>query len=146
LGWPLAAHTGAAVRPHSSKPSIAAAAASFETRTNNSARGQVAQIDQSDVHRAAQTAAPADPAAQPVPPTALERPPQPQFSTSPSSNASPLKTVVIEAGDNLSSIAEQYLGSNDPAAIRRLIAANPQISDTNLIHPGEIVHVPSEEN
>jgi nucleoid-associated protein YgaU len=53
---------------------------------------------------------------------------------------------VIEAGDNLSSIAEQYLGSNDPAAIQRLIAANPQISDTNLIHPGEIVHVPSEEN
>ncbi len=146
LGWPLAAHTGAAVRPHSSKPNITAATASFETRTNNSARGQVAQIDQRDVHRVAQSVTPPDQAAQPVTPTALERPPQPQSSTSPSSNASPLKTVVIEAGDNLSSIAEQYLGSNDPAAIRRLIAANPQISDTNLIHPGEVVHVPSEEN
>jgi hypothetical protein len=138
LGWPLAAYTRLAARPQSSKSHVAAAT-SVETPTNNSARHQVARADQGEVRQAAQS----------VTPAAVEAPAapaQPQPSNPPSSNSSPLQTVVIGAGDNLSGIAEQYLGSNDPAAIRRLIAANPQISDTNLIHPGDIVRLPSEDN
>ena len=162
LGWPLAAHTRAAMRPRFSRPSVAAEV-TVETPANDRARGEVARVDQSDGDRAAQAVTPTDrPAqsvvapdqsaqsvaapgqpAQPVTPTALERPAQPESSNSTSSDTSPLRAVVIEAGDNLSSIAEQYLGSKEPAVIQRLVAANPQISDMNLIHPGEIVHLPS---
>lgn len=46
-------------------------------------------------------------------------------------------TTVLD-GDTLSEIADYY-----QVPLRDLIAANPQIDDAALIHPGEVVHIPA---
>jgi nucleoid-associated protein YgaU len=50
--------------------------------------------------------------------------------------------VRVERGDSLWKIAERHLG--DGRAWRRLAAANPHIADPNLIHPGDVLQLPSE--
>ena len=47
--------------------------------------------------------------------------------------------VVVQVGDTLSDIAMSYLGSGDAADVSRLMRANPQITDSNLIFPGQKV-------
>jgi len=53
-------------------------------------------------------------------------------------------SVVVKEGDTLSSLAVDNLGSDDRKAVQRLIKANPLLTDPNLIHPGQIVYLPSD--
>jgi|ERR1700733_3578747 tyrosinase len=52
-------------------------------------------------------------------------------------NPPPHGTYVVQSGDTLSGIA-QKLG----VSLQALEAANPQISDPNLIFPGQLVTIP----
>jgi LysM repeat protein len=54
--------------------------------------------------------------------------------------ASPAQTYTVRQGDTLSGIAEQDTGS--ASAWPALVQANRQISNPNLIHPGQILDVP----
>src|SRR5690606_35939138 len=45
--------------------------------------------------------------------------------------------VTVRSGDTLSGIA-----AHNNVSLQALIAANPQIANPNLIHPGQVVHVP----
>lgn len=47
--------------------------------------------------------------------------------------------VLVRTGDTLGTIARSYLGSDSADQIARLMRANPQIDDSNLIFPGETV-------
>jgi len=51
-------------------------------------------------------------------------------------------SVRVEPGDSLWKIAARHLG--DGRAWRALVALNPQISDPNLIHPGDVLRLPLE--
>ncbi|HUA32626.1 MAG TPA: AAA family ATPase [Candidatus Binataceae bacterium] len=74
---------------------------------------------------------------------ALSAPSSPAAADSPRAEASNASVepagVVVQAGDTLSSIARNYLGSGDAAGVSRLMHANPQISDSNVIFPGQTV-------
>ncbi|HXM88389.1 MAG TPA: LysM domain-containing protein [Candidatus Acidoferrum sp.] len=50
-------------------------------------------------------------------------------------------TVMVQAGDTLSKIAMRLYGSFGADELGRLIAANPEIKDANLIFPGQSVRV-----
>lgn len=50
------------------------------------------------------------------------------------------RRVRVVAGDTLGKIAQHYLGSEDE--LPRLVSANPQFPDINLIYPGDIVVLP----
>jgi len=47
---------------------------------------------------------------------------------------------VVQPGESLWSISAKYYGSGN--LYHRLVAANPQIKDPNVIHPGDVVRVP----
>lgn len=49
--------------------------------------------------------------------------------------------VVVARGDTLSSIAVHYFGS--PGMVPEIVRINPQISDPQIIVPGEVVYLPS---
>lgn len=48
-------------------------------------------------------------------------------------------TYIVQPGDTLSGIAERF-----GVKLADLEAANPQITNPDLIHPGEIVHIPAQ--
>jgi general secretion pathway protein A len=50
-------------------------------------------------------------------------------------------SVVVQDGDSLSTIAERYLGSYDSATRNRLLAANPEITEPDLIYPGQNIRL-----
>lgn len=54
--------------------------------------------------------------------------------------------VTVHAGDTLHSLARDHLGSDEGADLERLRAANPEITDLDLIHPGEVLRVPAQAN
>jgi LysM repeat protein len=47
-------------------------------------------------------------------------------------------TYIVQAGDTLSGIAQRF-----GVSLAALEAANVQITDPNLIHPGQVIHIPS---
>ena len=53
----------------------------------------------------------------------------------------PGRTVVVRAGDTLSKIATRLYGSFGSDELSRLTAANPQITNADLIYPGQSIHV-----
>ena len=53
----------------------------------------------------------------------------------------PGATVVVKAGDTLSKIAMRLYGSFGTDELSRLTAANPQITNANLIYPGQSIRV-----
>jgi len=55
--------------------------------------------------------------------------------------AGPGATVVVRAGDTLSKIALRLYGSLGTDELGRLTAANPQITNANLIYPGQSIRV-----
>ena len=63
-----------------------------------------------------------------MPVTAIDR-----SAANPSSNSS----IVVQRGDSMSAIAAQH-----GVSLRALIAANPQVRNANLIHPGETLRLP----
>jgi type II secretory pathway predicted ATPase ExeA len=54
--------------------------------------------------------------------------------------AAPGRQIVIQPGDTLGNIADRYLGSRDE--VKRLIEANPAITDPNHIYPGQTIRLP----
>ncbi|MGH9787478.1 MAG: LysM peptidoglycan-binding domain-containing protein, partial [Candidatus Acidiferrales bacterium] len=62
-------------------------------------------------------------------------------SASEISNLESQTFVRVEPGDSLWKIAERHLG--DGRAWRHLAAANPQLSNPNLIQPGDVLQLPS---
>ena len=46
----------------------------------------------------------------------------------------------VAPGESLWSISQHYYGSGN--VYHRLVAANPQIKDPNVIHPGDVIRVP----
>jgi nucleoid-associated protein YgaU len=66
-----------------------------------------------------------------------ELPPQPEINSGDSSR------VRVERGDSLWSLAVLYLGKG--ARWRELAEINAQLSDPNLIRPGDWIHLPSRE-
>jgi type II secretory pathway predicted ATPase ExeA/LysM repeat protein len=54
------------------------------------------------------------------------------------------RSIVVETGDTLSSLAETNLGSSDHEAVQRLLKVNPLLTDPNLIYPGQTVFLPSD--
>jgi nucleoid-associated protein YgaU len=58
----------------------------------------------------------------------------------------PLRSIVVEDGDTLSSLAEANLGSNNHEAMQRFLKANPLLINPDLIHPGQIVFLPSDSD
>lgn len=58
----------------------------------------------------------------------------------------PAPHYIVKSGDNLARIARQTLGSDDSAAIRALIAANPKLkSRPNKVLLGEKLNIPPKE-
>ena len=51
--------------------------------------------------------------------------------------AAATRDVTVRSGDTLSGIA-----AHNNVSLQALIAANPEIANPNLIHPGQVVHVP----
>ena len=47
---------------------------------------------------------------------------------------------VVQPGESLWAVAQQHYGNGN--LYHRLIAANPSITNPNLIHPGDVVRVP----
>lgn len=47
---------------------------------------------------------------------------------------------VVKTGDTLGKIASEHYG--DSSLYHRLVAANPSITNPNLIHPGDLIRVP----
>ena len=54
------------------------------------------------------------------------------------------RQVRVRYQDTLSAIANRYLGS--PYEVDRLMAANPQVRDADLIYPGEIIRLPAAQS
>lgn len=54
--------------------------------------------------------------------------------------AASVKTYTVQPGDCLWTIAEQFYGNG--AQYKRLAAANPEITNPNLIYPGQVLTVP----
>ena len=54
------------------------------------------------------------------------------------------RSVVVEDGDTISSLAQVNLGSDDHEAVQRLVKANPLLADPNLIYPGQTVFLPAD--
>jgi len=54
------------------------------------------------------------------------------------------RSIVVETGDTLSSLAETNLGSSDHEAVQRLLKANPLLIHPDLIYPGQTVFLPSD--
>jgi spore coat assembly protein SafA len=48
-------------------------------------------------------------------------------------------TYIVQPGDTLSGIAEMF-----GVTLAALERANPQITNPNLIHPGEVVYIPAQ--
>ncbi|MBF6569742.1 MAG: AAA family ATPase [Candidatus Binataceae bacterium] len=63
--------------------------------------------------------------------------------TVPTQSAPANNSYSVHRGDTLSKIAIRYLGSLDE--LNRLIRANPQFGDVNLIFPGQTVHIPNAD-
>ena len=60
----------------------------------------------------------------------------PAEPTAPAPDPEP-KTYKVKKGDTLSKIAKAH-----KVTLKKLIAANPQIKNPDLIHPGEIINIP----
>ncbi len=60
----------------------------------------------------------------------------------PDDGGTPLKTVVVPEGATLSSIATRQYGSADATALDRILEANPEISDVDLILTGSEIVLP----
>ena len=64
--------------------------------------------------------------------------PTPQPVPTPTPEPSPVQTTYkVKKGDTLSKIAKVH-----KVTLKKLIAANPQIKNPDLIHPGDIINIP----
>jgi nucleoid-associated protein YgaU len=54
-----------------------------------------------------------------------------------------VRMYTVRRGDNLTSIAREQLRDDSPAAVRRIIEANPQIDDPNAIPQGMKLRIPN---
>ncbi|MBS3820434.1 MAG: LysM peptidoglycan-binding domain-containing protein [Planctomycetes bacterium] len=54
-----------------------------------------------------------------------------------------VRMYTVRRGDNLTSIAREQLRDDSPAAVRRIIDANPQIDDPNAIPQGMKLRIPN---
>ncbi len=57
-----------------------------------------------------------------------------------SSLKAPERTYTVKSGDSLSKIAKEFYG--DPMHYKKIVAANPSITNPDLIHPGDIFVIP----
>ena len=57
--------------------------------------------------------------------------------------ASSTKTYTVQSGDCLWSLAEKYYG--DGSQYKKLAAANPEITNPNLIYPGQVLTIPAAD-
>jgi nucleoid-associated protein YgaU len=55
--------------------------------------------------------------------------------------AAAVETYVVVAGDSLSKIAKRFYG--DAKQWRKIHAANPEIKNPDLIHPGQRLKIPA---
>ncbi len=53
------------------------------------------------------------------------------------------KTYTVQSGDSLWRIAEQFYGQQNGSYYTRIAAANPQITNPNLIYPGQVLTIPA---
>lgn len=74
-----------------------------------------------------------------IPPSQLPPFPTPAPHGRPPAPTKP-QTVVVQPGDSLSAIAEHVYGN--PGRWPLIALANPQLTDPNLIHPGDVVVIP----
>ena len=58
--------------------------------------------------------------------------------------AAAAKTCTVQAGDCLWSLAEKYYG--DGSQYKKLAAANPEITNPNLIYPGQVLTIPAADD
>lgn len=63
--------------------------------------------------------------------------PDPAPAPAPAPEPSPVQTYKVKKGDTLSKIAKA-----NKVTLKKLIAANPQIKNPDLIHPGDIINIP----
>ena len=99
--------------------------------------------DQNSGGRATNPPAPAEkvapvvaehPAAAPGPDAAAPQDATPRF-----------RTVRVEPGSTLGSLAREVYGAADPALIKRIQSANPQVLDPNVIMAGDLLRFPDSE-
>lgn len=57
--------------------------------------------------------------------------------------AASTKTYTVQSGDCLWSLAEKYYG--DGSQYKKLAAANPEITNPNLIYPGQVLTIPAAD-
>lgn len=65
--------------------------------------------------------------------------------SAPEKPASPLprpKSVVVKKGDTLIGIASRFFPENHVDGVRKILAANPRVDDTNRIYPGQKLVIP----
>jgi len=75
----------------------------------------------------------------------LPLPTEPEAHEPPAPRRAPSEfRYVVQAGDTLSRIAEDHLGSASPTVIRRITSANG-ITDPNRIRPGDLLVIPVDE-
>jgi type II secretory pathway predicted ATPase ExeA/phage tail protein X len=90
---------------------------------------------------AAPAPADADAAAAPAP---VESAPPTIDDPAPSADAGPaFRTVRVEAGSSLESLAREVYGGVDSALIKRIQSANPQVVDPNVIMAGDLLRFPT---
>lgn len=58
--------------------------------------------------------------------------------------AASTKTYTVQSGDCLWSLAEKYYG--DGSQYKKLAAANPEITNPNLIYPGQVLTIPAADD
>jgi phage tail protein X len=71
-----------------------------------------------------------------VPPSPAEGP------ATPADTAIAFRTVRVEAGSTLESLAREVYGGVDAALIKRIQAANPRVVDPNVIMAGDLLRFP----
>jgi len=87
-----------------------------------------------------------------TPSTSFEELTEEQKSTSPGSESPAESTgmeviedkkVVVQFGDTLTKIASLHYPHRVPLGIKEIIKANPEITDQNLIYPGQVLSLPA---
>jgi general secretion pathway protein A len=129
--------SGTAEREHSTIDRLAGAAAPIAAAPAPALLGSVAgpapaggsAVPAADV-------APAAPLAPSVPTTQDEIDPH-------LIETAPFRTVRVEAGSSLESLAREVYGGVDPALIKRIQSINPQVVDPNVIMTGDVLRFPT---
>ncbi|MNR94730.1 N-acetylmuramoyl-L-alanine amidase sle1 precursor [compost metagenome] len=87
----------------------------------------------------------AEPKPEPKPEPKAEAKPAPKPEPKPEPKPAPAPTVTVQSGDSLSAIAARTLGNGE--RWREIFDLNrDQLSDPNLIHPGQVLKLPGGAN